>query len=323
MRILIVDDSAFARERIARLVMAAGHEAIQAADGQEALKLAAEAQPDAITTDLLMPGMDGLELIKKLHTAQPTLPLIIISADVQEATRQQVLAAGGTAFISKAGRLTDLLEILETLSATSGRSLVFDLLQQDAFTEMMNLTMGQAANALASLLERRVLLTVPKVEIMRLTGLRVFLEQRISVVDAYVRQHFRGGLTGDAILLFPVGHAAQLVRAALHSLGPTDLAFSDVGIGILAEVGNVVLNAATARLGDQLGERLAIGLPTVYTNVPVAAFVDALRADLNDMNHVIILISRFAVGEVDLACYLLFLLPEQGVRRLLESLEAQ
>ncbi|MGC8779987.1 MAG: hypothetical protein ACP5UQ_03890, partial [Anaerolineae bacterium] len=180
---------------------------------------------------------------------------------------------------------------------------------------------GQAANALASLLERRVLLTVPRVEIMRITALRVFLEQRLSTVGAYVRQHFQGELTGDAILLFPAGHAELLTRAAMNSAGPTDIGLSEVEVGVLAEVGNVVLNAAIARLGDQIGERLAIGLPTVHLNLPVAAFVGNLRAGLNNIDHAIILLSRLTVGEVNLVCYLIILLPEAGVHRLLDSLE--
>lgn len=322
MRVLIVDDSAFARERIVQLTTAAGHEAFQAAHGQEALRLISEIRPDAVTVDLLMPGMDGIELIEKLHAAYPSLPVIVVSADVQDATRRQVLAAGAVAFVSKAGRLTELLNVLEALPAARTQTFILDLLQRDAFTEMMNLAMGQAANALASLLERRVLLTVPKVEIMRVTALRVFLEQRLAVVDACVRQHFQGGLTGSAILLFPAGHAELVVRSALNSDSSTGIRFAEIEISVLAEVGNVVLNAAIAQLGDQLGERLAIGLPTVQINLPVAAFVESLRiGPNNNVHHAIILLSRLTVGEVNLVCYLILLLPEAGVRRLLDSLE--
>lgn len=186
---------------------------------------------------------------------------------------------------------------------------------------MMNLAMGRAANALASLLERRVLLTVPKVEIMRVTALRIFLEQRLAVVGACVRQHFQGGLTGSAILLFPAGHAELVVRSALNTDSPTGIGFAEIEISVLAEVGNVVLNAAISQLGDQLGERLAIGLPTVQINLPVAAFVESLRIGPNNAHHAIILLSRLTVGEVNLVCYLILLLPEAGVRRLLDSLE--
>lgn len=123
MRVLIVDDSAFARERIVQLTTAAGHEAFQASCGQEALRLISEIRPDAVTVDLLMPGMDGIELIEKLHAAYPSLPVIVVSADIQDATRRQVLAAGAVAFVSKAGRLTELLNVLEALPAARTKPL--------------------------------------------------------------------------------------------------------------------------------------------------------------------------------------------------------
>lgn len=320
MRILIVDDSAFARERIARLVTAAGYEATQATGGQHALQLAAEALPDAVTADLLMPDMDGIELIRRLHAAYPNLPVIAVSADIQEATRRETLAAGAVAFVSKSGRMAALLDILATLPGASAEAFVLTLLQQDAFTEMMNIAMGQAASALASLLERRVLLTAPKTEIMPITMLRDFLERRMSAVGASIRQRFQGQLTGDAALLFPTDHAEILVRAVVDNAGLPG--FSEIERSVLAEIGNVVLNATLSHLGDQLGVRLAIGLPTVNVSLPIAALVDTLRAAPAgvERDHVVVLLSRLTVGEVNLVVYLIILLPEAEIRRLLASL---
>lgn len=320
MRVLIVDDSAFARERIARLVTTAGHEAIQAASAAQALQLAAAMPPDAATIDLLMPDMDGIELIRRLREAYPNLPLIVVSADVQEATRRAVQAAGATAFVSKSGRLVPLLEILKGLPNVPQPSFVLSLLEQDAFTEMMNLAMGQAANALSSLLERRVLLTAPRVEIMRLTALHLFLERHIPTIAAYIRQHFRGRLTGDAALLLPAGHADGLVRAAMNNIELPMGGLTGIELSALAEIGNVVLNAAIARLGDQLNERLAIGQPTVKINLSAQMFVEDLSIGPVNADHVIVLLNRLTIGDVSIICYLIISLSEADIRRLLVSL---
>ncbi len=319
MRILIVDDSAFARLRLRRLLSAAGHTVSEASDGAQALQLVAATPFDAVTVDLLMPGMDGLELLGRLRAAHPQLPIIVVSADIQEETRRQVLAAGATAFISKSSQMKALLDMLSVLPVTGEERFVWTLLQQDAFTEMMNLAMGQAANALASLLERRVLLTAPKTEIMPVSGLREFLERRLSVAGACIREHFRGEISGDAALIFPAGHAEILLHTVLDQLEVPGL--SEIERATLAEIGNVVLNAAIARLGDQLGVRLTMELPTVNTNLPVPALTDMLRASPAAMNHAIVLLSRLAVGEVHLLVYLIILLPEAHIRRLLASLE--
>lgn len=319
MRVLIVDDSAFARNRIARLIVAAGYEAVQATGGQHALQLVAQALPDAVTVDLLMPDMDGMELIRRLHAAHPGLPLIAVSADIQEATRREALAAGARAFVSKSGRLTPLLEALAELAAGAQPGLALTLLQQDAFTEMMNTAMGQAANALASLLERRVLLTTPKIEVMQAEMLREFLERRISAASVCVRQRFQGQLAGDAALIFPSGHAEILMHVVLDQT--ETIGFSEVELAVLAEISNVVLNAAIARLGDQLGARLAIGLPAVKTHLTLPMLMEALRSGQSAADHAVVLLSRLTVGEVHLVVYLVILLPYPEIRRLLASLE--
>jgi chemotaxis protein CheC len=185
---------------------------------------------------------------------------------------------------------------------------------------MMNTAMGQAANAMSSLLERRVLLTVPKVEIMQAATLREFLERRISAAGACIRQPFQGQLVGDAALIFPIGHAEILMHVVLDQ--PEQTSFSEVERAVLAEIGNVVLNAAIARLGDQLDARLAIGMPTVTTHLSLAMLLDALRAAPAPADHAIVLLSRLAVGEVHLVVYLIIQLPQPAIRRLLASLEA-
>ncbi len=320
MHILVVDDSAFARLRIRRLLTMAGHTVSEASNGHQALQLAAENRFDAVTLDLLMPEMDGMELLGRMRAAHPQLPMIVVSADIQEETQRQALAAGATAFVPKSGQMTALLNVLTSLPGRGVEEFVWTLLQQDAFTEMMNEAMGQAANALASLLERRVLLTAPKTEIMPVAMLHEFLERRLSGVSACIREHFLGEITGNAALIFPAGHAEILLHAVLDQTEVPGL--SEIERATLAEIGNVVLNAAIARLGDQLHVRLTMGLPTVNTNQAVMPLTNLLRAGPTTMNHAIVLLSRLAVGEVHLIVYLIILLPETDIRRLLASLEA-
>ena len=70
-RVLVVDDDAFARSSIARLLAGEGHAVETAQDGAAALKLAAALPPDIVVTDLKMPGMDGIALLQKLRCAFP------------------------------------------------------------------------------------------------------------------------------------------------------------------------------------------------------------------------------------------------------------
>jgi DNA-binding NtrC family response regulator len=78
-RILIVDDEETTRELFAELLQRWDYDVDQTADGHEALKIAAETHPDVIISDLVMPKLDGLALVRALREEQPDTPVVIIT----------------------------------------------------------------------------------------------------------------------------------------------------------------------------------------------------------------------------------------------------
>src|SRR5258708_11485700 len=95
-RILIVDDEESTRELFAELLQRWGYEVDQTADGHGALKRAAETHPDVIISDLVMPKLDGLALVRALREEQPDTPVVIITGKgtidaAVEAVREGVL----------------------------------------------------------------------------------------------------------------------------------------------------------------------------------------------------------------------------------------
>ena len=78
-RILIVDDEESTRELFAELLQRWDYEVDQTADGHGALKIAAETHPDVIISDLVMPKLDGLALVRALREEQPDTPVVIIT----------------------------------------------------------------------------------------------------------------------------------------------------------------------------------------------------------------------------------------------------
>ena len=79
-RILIVDDEPDMVENCARILARAGHECLTATDGRQALELLESERPDLLLTDLKMPGLDGMELLRSAHELDPALPVIMITA---------------------------------------------------------------------------------------------------------------------------------------------------------------------------------------------------------------------------------------------------
>lgn len=77
--ILIIEDDERVRRLYSTLLQHAGHQASEARDGREGLAIQAERHADLVITDIVMPGMEGLETISALHRSEPELPIIAIS----------------------------------------------------------------------------------------------------------------------------------------------------------------------------------------------------------------------------------------------------
>lgn len=102
--ILLVDDDPLARKALATTLEDAGLNVLQAGDGEEALVIATKNNPKLIVTDIHMPKMDGLTMIKQLreHTETKAIPVVILTVDEAPATLNEALSAGVTVYLSKA-----------------------------------------------------------------------------------------------------------------------------------------------------------------------------------------------------------------------------
>lgn len=103
MKILIVDDSNFVRSLVGKTleINFPIFVLLMASNGLEGYDLYRAEKPDLIVMDLLMPEMNGWELLKLIREEDPSVKIIVLSADVQKATREEIEKFGITAFIPK------------------------------------------------------------------------------------------------------------------------------------------------------------------------------------------------------------------------------
>jgi FixJ family two-component response regulator len=99
--VAIVDDEEGIRKALGRLLRAAGLDAYGYANGQEFLTAAAERRPDCVVLDLHMPGMSGLQVLRKLKATGLLLPVVVITAHDEPETRQECLSTGARAYLRK------------------------------------------------------------------------------------------------------------------------------------------------------------------------------------------------------------------------------
>ncbi len=103
MKILVIDDSNFIRSLVGKTLQSniPNLELIAASNGIEGYNLFLTEKPDLIVMDLLMPEMNGWELLKLIREEDLNIKIIVFSADVQKATRDEIEKFGIRAFIHK------------------------------------------------------------------------------------------------------------------------------------------------------------------------------------------------------------------------------
>ena len=116
-RVLLVEDAPFLRYAFGRLLRLHGFDVKEVNDGREALDSLEDFHPQLVLTDLMMPVIDGVELIRRLHENPETadIPVVAITADANEQTERQARDAGAVDFIMKPIDLPSLLERLKAL----------------------------------------------------------------------------------------------------------------------------------------------------------------------------------------------------------------
>jgi two-component system, chemotaxis family, chemotaxis protein CheY len=100
-KILLVDDSGLARRTIRQILEGAGYAVVEAEDGMSALERYFLEKPDVVLLDLVMKGMMGLDVLDKLHEMDPNVRAIVVSADIQDSSREMATAGGACNFLSK------------------------------------------------------------------------------------------------------------------------------------------------------------------------------------------------------------------------------
>jgi FixJ family two-component response regulator len=109
-----VDDDFRVRESIESLLESAGYAPLVFSSAEEFLQSGALTTATCVITDVRMPGMDGLELQRRIRLERPTLPVILISAHYNAEVRQTAIDEGAVDFLYKPFDAADLLKIVQS-----------------------------------------------------------------------------------------------------------------------------------------------------------------------------------------------------------------
>ncbi len=120
MRLLVVDDDPSVREAVALVLDLNGFEVATAQDGREAMRALTEAAPDAVILDVLMPGLDGLEVCRRMRATGDRTPVLMLTARAEVSERVAGLEAGADDYLAKPFARDELIARLRALLRRTG-----------------------------------------------------------------------------------------------------------------------------------------------------------------------------------------------------------
>jgi two-component system response regulator HydG len=186
-RIVVVDDDASARSALVAFLTGEGFQVVAAEDGLGGLARVQETAPDALVTDLRMPGMDGLELLRKARELYPDLVVVVMTAHGDIETAVLAMKEGAEHYVAKPLQLDELLVILRR--GLERRSL------------------SHEATELRSRLKKRLSLD-------NIVGSSAAMQEVFDVVEQVSRSKASVLITGES------GTGKELIAQAIHENSP-------------------------------------------------------------------------------------------------------
>jgi two-component system chemotaxis response regulator CheY len=112
-KVLVIDDSKFSRHRAVDALRHAGHEVVEASDGEMGIAVLGTESPDCVVLDMLMPVLDGIGFLRRIRDQGMRLPVIVVTADIQQSTRNLCEGLGVSAFLHKPARGEEVCGVVD------------------------------------------------------------------------------------------------------------------------------------------------------------------------------------------------------------------
>ncbi|HBB31412.1 MAG TPA: chemotaxis protein CheC [Cyanobacteria bacterium UBA8803] len=191
--------------------------------------------------------------------------------------------------------------------------------QSDALQELINIGVGQAAGMLNEMIEFRIHLQIPEIELLSPLELQNQLKYRLGVDPlAAVQLGFSGSFAGSAQLIFPTDSAATLVSVLTgETMESPDL--NSLKISTLSEVGNIVINGVMGSISNVLNQPLDYEVPT-YAEEEIESLLPVEKSQ--DDATVLLARTRFNIEELQVQGDIVLFFDVGSFKVLLEAISS-
>lgn len=192
-------------------------------------------------------------------------------------------------------------------------------LQHDMLTELFNLGMGNAANALSEMVSEEVLLSIPDISFMQKSELTRILEADSGGHISGVSQQFRGLILGEALLTFPTQQSLELVRLLLQDSVPLEN-LTQFEEEALTEIGNIILNAGLSSLADMFEGEITSDLP-IFNSGSCVDVIEHADQRTSTQEMILYLQVDFSIENKNIKGYVIYLFDVESMERLATLIE--
>lgn len=191
--------------------------------------------------------------------------------------------------------------------------------QRDALTELINIGFGRAAASLSKLTGHRVQLEVPQVMMCPVAELSDALRPYISGEIASVHQVFSGPVAGDALLVLDQ-RSGGILKELLTNEPALPLSIDASAREVIAEVGNILLNACLGMFGNLLKVQVSFAVPHV-TLEGLEAVVQSVVIEREELRYALVVHAGFRLKNSAITGYLIIVLSVASIDRLIRAIE--
>jgi len=257
--ILIVDDEALTLRTIGRALDAEGYEVFLAATGEEALKTIADQQPDFALLDVVLPGINGIEVLRQARTASPATIFVMMSAYHMVDRAVEAMKLGAYDFLVKPFHLSDMVATLKRAAEMLGLERLLDRKPaQLSGGQQQRVALGRAvvAETAVCLMDEPLSNLDAQLRGDMRREIRA-LQRRLGITMLYVTHDQVEAMTmADRVILMRAGHVEQNgTPASLYEQPETTFAAGFIG----APAMNLLPAAALAKYPE-----LLTGMPAGY-----------------------------------------------------------
>lgn len=331
MNVLICDDSGFARKQLARALPSDWDVTLHyAANGLEGVEQVLMGHGDLIFLDLTMPEMDGYGVLETLQQEGLRNKVFVVSGDIQPEAHQRVMSLGALDFIKKPAAPETLSALLRQhgLWQPNGVAAAPALLEglaagepdadvgvkitpeiRDVYQELANVSMGQAADLLARLLNAFVVLPIPNVNVLEVSELHMALSAAADsdTLSAVCQGFIGAGIAGEALILFHDSSFKDLARLMNHQ-GALD---RNAELELLMDTANVLIGAFLRGYASQLDTPFSQGHPVVLgQHRPIKDLIDTNKSR---WRRTLAIEINYRVQDYAVQCDLLLLFTEDSI----------